>query len=113
MLLEILSALGVVFLFISAFFVCTVILCRLILPGEKNSYYTVIPGYENDERLAQKVFSAYIQTNFFTLLDRNTVVVLDYGVSEQVKRECSEILGGHPVIFCTCEEFEEIVDGCY
>ena len=82
MLWEILSALGVVFLFVSAFFICTVILCRLVLPGEKSEYYTVIPGFHDDERLVQKVFSAYLQTNIFTLVKKNMIVVLDFGVSE-------------------------------
>ncbi|MGN1194759.1 MAG: hypothetical protein ACI4SB_04690 [Acutalibacteraceae bacterium] len=113
MLWEILSALGVVFLFLSVFFICTVILCRLILPGEKGGYYTVIPGLPDDEQLAQKVFAAYIQTNIFTLIKKNMIIVLDYGVSEQVKRECSEILGEHNILFCSHEDFGDIVDGCY
>lgn len=113
MLWEILSALGVVFLFLFVFFVCTVILCRLILPGGKSGYYAVIPGFPNDEQLAQKVFAAYIQSNLFTLVNKNTVIVLDYGVSEKVKQECTEILGGHCVVFCPGDELENIVGGCY
>ena len=113
MLLDFLSALGVVFLFLAVFFVCTFLLCRLIYSGEKNGYYAVIPGFPNDEQLVQKVFATYMQTNLFTLVNKNTVIVLDYGVSEQVRRECEQLLGGHSVLFCPGNELENIVGGCY
>ena len=82
MLLEFLSALGVVFLFLLIFLICTVLLCRLLASGEKDVFFTVIPGFENDERLAQKVFTAYIQTNLLAVCKRSRLIVLDLGVSE-------------------------------
>lgn len=108
MLLEFLSALGVVFLFLLIFLICTVLLCRLLSSDGKDGYYTVIPGFENDERLAQKVFAVYIQTNLLALCKRSRLIVLDLGVSEEIKRECSEILGGHEVLFLTKEDLSEL-----
>ena len=113
MLLEFLSALGVVFLFLLIFLICTVLLCRLLASGEKDVFFTVIPGFENDERLAQKVFTAYIQTNLLAVCKRSRLIVLDLGVREKIKRECSEILGGDEVLFLTKEDLGELVDvGC-
>lgn len=113
MLWQFLSALGVVFLFLSLFFVSTVVLCRLLLSGKDEPLYTVIPGAENDERLVQKAFAAFLQINLFTFFKKNTIVVLDFGVSEQIKRECCELLGEQNVLFCTREDFDRIMDGGY
>lgn len=113
MLLEFLSALGVVFLFLLIFLICTVLLCRLLASGEKDVFFTVIPGLENDEHLAQKVFAVYVQTNLLAVCKRSRLIVLDLGVREEIKRECSEILGGHEVLFLTKEDLGELVDvGC-
>lgn len=113
MLLEFLSALGVVFLFLLIFLICTVLLCRLLASGEKDVFFTVIPGFENDERLAQKVFAVYVQTNLLAVCKRSRLIVLDLGVREKIKRECSEILGGDEVLFLTKEDLGELVDvGC-
>lgn len=113
MLLDLLCALGVVFVLLLLFFVCIAVLCRLLLSGKDGSYYTVIPGFENDDRLVQKVFAAFLQINLFSFMKTNTIVVLDFGVSEQVKRECAELLGDQNVLFCTGEKFADIVDGGY
>ena len=113
MLLEFLSALGVVFLFLLIFLICTVLLCRLLASGEKDVFFTVIPGLENDEHLAQKVFAVYVQTNLLAVCKRSRLIVLDLGVREKIKRECSEILGGDEVLFLTKEDLGELVDvGC-
>ncbi|MGN1444118.1 MAG: hypothetical protein ACI4XE_09755 [Acutalibacteraceae bacterium] len=113
MIWELLSAFGTVFLFLSAFLICTVILCRLIVSDAKDCFYTVIPGFENDERLAQKVFAVYVQTNLLAICKRSRLIVLDFGVSEDIKRECSEILGGHEVLFLSKEDLGELVGGGY
>ena len=113
MLLDILSALGTVFLFLSAFFICTVLLCRLVASDGKDCFYTVIPGFENDERLAQKVFAAYVQTNLLAVSKESRLIVLDFGVREEMKRECAEILGEHEVLFLSKEDFGELIDGGY
>lgn len=112
-LLDLLSALGTVFLFLSAFLVGTVLLCRLVASDGKDDFYTVIPGFENDKRLAQKVFAAYVQTNLLAVCKRSRLVVLDFGISEEIKRECSEILGGHEVLFLKKEDLGDIVDCGY
>ena len=113
MLWEFLSALGAVLLLILAFRLCIAGLCRLIASDGKNGFYTVIPGFENDEHLAQKVFAAYVQTNLLTVCKRSSLIVLDFGVSEKMKRECSEILGGHEVLFLKKEDFGEFACGGY
>ena len=113
MLLEFLSALGVVFLFLLIFMICTVLLCRLLASGGKDGFFTVVPGLENDEHLAQKVFAVYVQTNLLAVCKRSRLIVLDLGVREKIKRECSEILGGDEVLFLTKEDLGELVDvGC-
>lgn len=113
MLWEVLSALGVVFLFLLLLLFFTFILCRLMASDGNERFYTVIPGYENDARLAQKVFAVYVQTNLLAACKRSRLIVLDFGVSEQMKRECTELLGGQEVLFLTKEAFGEIVDGSY
>lgn len=91
-------------------FGCTVyiILKKLLLKGA--TYFTVIVGEKDDDRLCEKVFAAVVDANLFSLSKRSKVIVLDRGVTQAVKNACISTLNGEDdIVFYKCDEFSDII----
>lgn len=71
------------------FFIFYIILNRLLFRTGENEFYTVVIGKSNDERLCDKVYSAFIQANTFNFSCRKPVYVVDCGLSEKQKELCN------------------------
>ena len=106
---SIIYAFALVFILCGMFFVCLLLFDRLMTPKKSKAYYSVVPGFHEDEELPSTVYSAFIRSNLFTFEKRNEVVVLDFGLSGEEKKACSDMLEGlATVIFCTEKEIGEL-----
>ena len=78
---SIIYAFALVFILCGMFFVCLLLFDKLMTPKKSKAYYSVVPGFHEDEELPSTVYSAFIRSNLFTFEKRNEIVVLDFGLS--------------------------------
>ena len=71
------------------FFIFYVILNRFLFRTGEDDFYTVVIGREDDDKLPDKVYSAFIQANTFNFSCRKPVYIIDCGLSERQKELCS------------------------
>lgn len=110
MLLNVFYAVCLVVLVFAVFFLCLFCFSRLFVPKNENGFFSVIAGREGDERLPEKVFAAFIQSNILSLIKKNPVVVIDFGVSEEIRSECESLLSDGELMFCSAGEFADLVE---
>jgi len=105
MLKDILYAIGVIFILLGIFFVLYIIVRKALTPKGTGSFFALVPGTSDDERLPEKVYAAFIQANLLTFWEHNEVIVLDMGVSDKVKEQCRNIMSAKgEVVFCKADE---------
>lgn len=92
MLNTIFDALMLIFTLIGIFFVCYIVFQK-VLRRRANGFFALVPGFPDDERLPEKVYSAFVEANLLNFLRVNKVIVLDFGVSERLKFECENLIG--------------------
>lgn len=109
MLHSIAYALSLVFILCGMFFIC-VLFFDLILTGKnKDDYFTVVPGLSGDDELSQKVYSAFYRSNFLTMRKHDLIIVIDYGLTDLEKQECTDMLENNAkIIFCRENELKKI-----
>ena len=83
-----------IFIVCGMYFVCRSIYNIYYSSKSGGRFYVLLVGDKDDTLLAQKVYSAFVQMNLMNFSKHNEVVVLDLGVSENVKRECYNIIDG-------------------
>lgn len=74
------------------FFLFYVILNRLLFITGDDEFYTVVIGKSDDEKLCDKIYSAFIQANTFNFSKRRPVYVVDCGMNRKQKELCSNSL---------------------
>lgn len=84
---------AIVFIF-TLFGVLTFFFCafnKIYFSNSKKKFAAVIAGYPEDDKLFEKVYVAYNSINILNFLRRYPVVIIDFGVDEQTKRQCKDL----------------------
>ena len=90
------------------FFVCYILFNKLIMPEDSRSCFAVVAGYPDDELLCEKVYYAFVQINLMNFSALNEVVVIDFGVSDEMKAKCFETVSKKAALsFCKICELED------
>lgn len=74
------------------FFLFYMIVNRLLFKTGKDEFYTVVLGKDGDKDLPDKVYSAFLQANTFNFSHRKPVFVIDCGIGEDMKKQCSTVI---------------------
>ena len=109
-------AYGICLLLILAglFFLFYIVMNRLLYKTGSDEFYTVVIAKSGDEKLVDKVYSAFLQVNTLNFCSLKPVYIIDCGISEEDKWLCkSALFPDGNVIFlkgeCTGSEDEYIV----
>ncbi len=109
MLSSLLYALSLIFIIIGLFYLFSFFLCFLLCGKRKNGIYTVIYHDGTDEELYDKVYTAFLQSDFFTPFVKRPIIILDNGIPEGVKNQCKFIVEPWSEIhFVKYDEIESI-----
>ncbi len=109
MLVSIIYAFALIFILCGLFFLFLLFFDKAMLPRGSDEYYTVVPAFHGDNRLPSTVYAAFVRANLFTFTKKNEVIVLDFGIDENEKKHCAEVLEGNAtVIFCKTNEIKRI-----
>lgn len=74
------------------FFLFYMFINRLLFKTGKDEFYTVVIGKDGDKDLPDKVYSAFLQANFFNFSHRKPVYIIDCGISEEMKKQCRTVI---------------------
>ena len=74
------------------FFLFYILINRLLFSTGTDDFYTVVIAKDGDKKLADKVYSAFIQANTLNFCSRKPVYVIDCGISEEQKQLCNTVL---------------------
>ena len=77
------------------YFLFYIFVNRLLFRTGDDDFYTVVMGRNDDENLADKVYSASIQANTLNFCTRKPIFVIDCGISEEQKKACRTALFPH------------------
>lgn len=103
----IIYTLALMLMILGLFFASYMFFNKLILPETGRNFITVISGKSDDEELYLKVYYAYIQTNLFNFSSCNSIMVVDYGVSDEMKEMCYEMISRkNDLLFCNISELD-------
>lgn len=92
MLQSITYAISLLLVLTGLFFLGYVIINRFLFRTGKDEFYTVVVGKEGDKTLPDKVYSAFLQANTLNFSHRKPVFVIDCGIGEDLKKQCSAVI---------------------
>ncbi len=109
MLHNLILALGLSLTICGMFFTFYLLINKIILKNHSNDFVTIVIGKDCDE-LPETVYQAFVQANLLNFGEKSPVIVLDFGLSEDTKCKCFEVLQRYDNIhFCAVEDFESVV----
>lgn len=109
MIYNFILAIGLALTICGLFFTFYLLINKVILKNQRNDFVTVVIGKDCEE-LPETVYQAFVQANLLNFGEKSSVIVLDFGLSEDTKCKCFEVLQRYDNLkFCTIEDFESIV----
>lgn len=70
---------------------CYMIMLKLLVPKPKEDYYVIIPCDKASTQIRKKAYGMRMRLNIFGEDVHSKIVVLDYGVGDDEKKELLEI----------------------
>lgn len=105
------GVLSLIFILFGMFFLGYVIFQKIMRGRKAKKVLTIMAGFSDDERLPEEVYSAYLSSNLLNFINKNEVIVIDFGVEQSVKDACKNIVGDEKnVFFCEKDNFEKIIE---
>lgn len=110
MIYNLIYALCLALILCGLYFIFYMIINKKLLNKNQNDFITVVIGTEN-EQLPQTVYNAFVQANLLNFGQKAHVVVLDYGLSEDMKTKCFNIIRQcDSVHFCHQDDFSGFLE---
>lgn len=92
------DGLSLFFIICGMLFLISLIFVKLISFNDHKDFFIVLKADENDDNLYRRISAAFLESNMFNFLKVNRIVVLDYGVEENIKRDCLSAFEGSGVV---------------
>ena len=107
----IVDVLSLIFILCGMFFSLYVVFQKTMRGRKAKKVLTIMAGFSDDERLPEEVYSAFLASNLLNFINKNEVIVIDFGVKETIKDACKNIVGDETnVFFCEKDNFEKIIE---
>lgn len=107
----IIDALSLVLILCGMFFIGYIIFQKVLQGRGTGKVVTLMAGFPEDKKLPEEVYAAFVASNLLNFINKNEVIVVDFGVEESVKEACKNIVGDDKnVFFCPKEKFEDIIE---
>lgn len=92
MLISLLYALCLIFTVFGVFYLFSLLACYFLSGKNKGGIYTVIVHSGTTDELYDKVYSAFLQSGFFSPFAKRPIIVIDNNIPENVKCTCKFIV---------------------
>ena len=103
------DGLSLLFIISGMLFLISFIFIKLMSSENKEGFYVVLKADGTEKDLYGRIYSAFLEANMFNFYKVNKVIVLDYGVSDSVKKECMYAFGNSDILtFVKAEETAEV-----
>ncbi len=92
MLSSLLYAVCLIFTICGVFYLFSLLACYFLCGKNKGGIYTVIVHNGTTDELYDKVYSAFLQGDFFSPFAKRPIIVIDNNIPENVKCTCKFIV---------------------
>ena len=110
----VLYAISLILIVLGIFFLLCMLMSCFLCDKSRNGVYSLIYYDGKNESLYDKVYTAYFQSDFFSLCDKRAVVVIGQSIPDFVKNQCQSAIAPYGKIYFLREDeihlLKEIAD---
>ena len=107
----VLYAMSLILIVLGIFFLLCMLMSGFLCDKSRKGVYSLVYYDGKNESLYDKVYTAYFQSDFFSLCDKRAVVVIGNNIPDFVKKQCQNTIAPYGKIYFMGEDEIHLLKG--